>query len=395
MDFREIEQLELNNRSVFLRLDLNVPMKNGVITDDTRIREALPTLRYILERTHKVVVASHLGRPKDDKDKNYSLDPVGIRLAELLNKEIAFVTDYRDKPIDQLLLQLEKNQFILLENLRFFPEETQNDEAFSQTLAKGIDFYISDAFGAIHRKHASVVGVPEKIPQQRRAIGLLMKKEIVALDKLKNEHKAPFTVIIGGAKVSDKMSVILNLLNHCNHLLIGGAMAYTFLKYQGIDVGSSLVEHDKLDLVASIYRNAEARRVSIHLPCDHVCGETFSQETEAQIFEEAIPKGFMGLDIGPKTIENFKNIIASSQTIFWNGPLGVFEWSKFRNGTLAVAEAIAESRSYSVAGGGDSVAAINMARVADKFSHVSTGGGASLEYIEGKILPGLKVLSMD
>jgi phosphoglycerate kinase len=396
MRFNHLEQFDITGKTVFLRLDLNVPMKDGVITDDTRIREALPTLQYILERTNKVIVASHLGRPKGDKKNKgkFSLEAVGAKLAELLKLEVVFISDY-EKPIHQMLLRLEKNQFILLENLRFHPEETQNNPEFSEVLATSVDFYINDAFGVIHRSHASVVGVPERISLEKRGIGFLIKKEIEALDKIKYASKAPFTVLIGGAKVSDKIGVILNLLDTCNNLLIGGAMAYTFLKAKGEEVGSSLVEEDKIELVNAIYRTAEARKVNIYLPVDHVCGTHLEENTETKTIEGKIPVGMMGLDIGPRTLAQYSEVISASKTIFWNGPMGVFEWKNFSRGTIGVAKAIAKADAYSVAGGGDSVAAINVAGVSSDFSHISTGGGAALEYLEGKILPGLKTLNTE
>ncbi|MBP6217347.1 MAG: phosphoglycerate kinase [Oligoflexales bacterium] len=394
MRFRELTELPVQGKSVFLRLDLNVPLKDGVIQDDTRIREALPTLKYLLEKTNKVVVASHLGRPKTAEDKQkLSLEPIGIRLAELLGKELIFIRDYEKKPVDQMLLQLEKNQFILLENLRFYEQETKNDPGFSEVLRKGIDFYVNDAFGAIHRAHASTVGLPEKMESENRAIGFLIKKELEALDALKRRPQAPYSAVLGGAKVADKIDVLFSLAQSCNHILIGGAMAYTFLKYKGVSVGSSILAVDKDKSLEAFYQQAEARRVQVHLPVDHVCAETFDEKASPRIIEGAIPAGWMGLDIGPKTLALYRDILKSSKTIFWNGPLGVFEWPAFSHGTIGIAKAIAESGAYSLAGGGESVSAIHMAGVDKKFSHISTGGGASLEYLEGKVLPGLKVLS--
>jgi phosphoglycerate kinase len=395
MQLRTLKDLDFRNKRVFLRLDLNVPIKNGKIKDETRIVEALPTIRYILERTNKVAIASHLGRPDGEPDPAYSLEPVGARLAALLERECVFVPEYVKEPYDQVLGQIDPGQFVLLENLRFNPGETKNDPDFSRKLAQGIDLYVTDAFGTAHRAHASTVGVPELLDPQKRAAGFLIEKEVQALGDLLGHPDAPFTVVMGGSKVSDKIGVILSLLNKCNNLLIGGAMAYTFLKFKGIDVGASRVESDRMDLVETIFRNAEARRVTIHLPMDHGCAREFSETAERiDVDGRAIPAGLMGLDIGPKTILTYKDVLTRSRTILWNGPMGVFEWPQFAKGTMAIAEAMAaNSSAKTIIGGGDSVAAVNQAKVASKMTHVSTGGGASLEFLEGKVLPGLKVLA--
>lgn len=393
MNIRTLQDLDFTGKKVFLRLDLNVPIKNGKITDETRIKEALPTIKYILERTNKVAIASHLGRPDGEVDLKYSLEPVGARLAELLGREVVFVNDYAKEPADQVLSQINSNQFVLLENLRFNPGETANDPEFSRTLARGIDLYVNDAFGTAHRAHASTVGVAEILKPEKRAAGFLMEKEIAALGGILASPEAPFTVVMGGAKVSDKIAVILSLLNRCNHLVIGGAMAYTFLKYKGIDVGASRVEADRMDLVEAIFRNAEARRVQIHLPVDHGCAKEFKEDAERiDVSTEAIPDGLMGLDIGAKTMQSYSNIVARSRTVFWNGPMGVFEWPQFAKGTMAIAHAMAEVHGRTVVGGGDSVSAINKSGFANRISHISTGGGAALELLEGRTLPGIKVL---
>jgi len=393
MNLRTLNDLDFTGKTVFLRLDLNVPIKNGVIKDETRIIEALPTLNYILERTNKVAVASHLGRPDGKPDPKYSLEPVGARLAELLGREVVFVSDYVKEPADQVVKQLSPNQVVLLENLRFHPGEEENSVAFAQTLAQGMDLYVNDAFGTAHRAHASTVGVPELMNPSRRAAGFLMEKEIEALSSIMTRPEPPYAVVMGGAKVADKIAVILNLLTRCNHLLIGGAMAYTFLKYKGLAVGSSRVEADRMDLVETIFRNAEAHRVQIHLPVDHICAREFSEDAEAiAVSTPAIPEGMMGLDIGPKTALAYGDVILRSSTVFWNGPMGVFEWPKFSHGTMAIARAMADSPAKTVIGGGDSVAAVKEAGVADKISHISTGGGAALELLEGRMLPGIKVL---
>lgn len=396
MELRKLEDLDLNNKKVFLRLDLNVPIKKGKIQDETRIKEALPTIKYILERTPRVTIASHLGRPKDGGTPDDSLEPVGVRLSELLNREVVLYPDYTQEPSNQLLTSLGKNQLMLLENLRFHAGEEANDPDFARCLIDGYDFYVNDAFGTCHRAHASVSRAAELLPPERRAAGFLIQKEILALGGIVTKPEAPFTVIMGGSKVSDKIAVILNLLNSCNHMLIGGAMAYTFLKYKGIDVGSSRVEADKLDLVATIMKNAEARRVQIHLPVDHVCAKEFVETTDpVNVSTPAIPEGLMGLDIGPKTREEFGRVIRSSKTVLWNGPMGVFEWDKFAAGTMSIAAAMAEVHGKTIVGGGDSVSAVQKSGFANKMTHNSTGGGASLEFLEGKVLPGIKVLQKD
>lgn len=396
MEIRTLKDLDLVDKKVFLRLDLNVPIKNGKITDETRIKEALPTIKYILERTHKIVIASHLGRPDGDVDLKYSLEPVGARLAELLDKEVVFVNDYAEEPFDQVLNQLNPNQFVLLENLRFNKGETKNDPDFCRLLAQGVDFYVNDAFGTAHRAHASTSGMAELLKPEKRAAGFLMEKEIKALGGILQRPVSPFTVVMGGAKVSDKIAVILSLLNHCNHLVIGGAMAYTFLKFKGVSVGASRVEADKMDLVEAIFRNADARKVEIHLPVDHGCAGEFKEDAERiDVPQQDIPEGLMGLDIGPKTIAQYEAVIKKSKTVFWNGPMGVFEWPNFAKGTMAVAKALAEVNGQTVVGGGDSVSAINQSGLAGKITHISTGGGASLELLEGRSLPGIKILLKD
>lgn len=393
MQLRKLEDLELNGKKVFLRLDLNVPIKNGKIQDETRIREALPTIKYILERTNKLTMASHLGRPKNGGSPQDSLEPVGARLSELLEREVVLYPDYTKESSAQLLTSLGKNQVMLLENLRFHSGEEANNIDFAHSLVDGYDFYVNDAFGTCHRAHASVSAAAELLSPERRAAGYLIQKEITALGSIVTKPEAPFTVIMGGSKVSDKIAVILNLLNTCNHMLIGGAMAYTFLKFKGIDVGSSRVEADKMDLVETILRNADARKVQIHLPVDHLCAKEFSETAEAvAVAGGAIPQGLMGLDIGPETQKIFARVIRDSKTVLWNGPMGVFEWDKFATGTMAIAGAMAEVRGKTIVGGGDSVSAVQKSGFAAKMTHISTGGGASLEFLEGKVLPGIKVL---
>jgi len=393
MEFRKLSDLELKDKKVLVRLDLNVPLEAGKITDDTRIQATLPTLRYLLEHTKKIALMSHLGRPDGEVMPEYSLEPVGERLAELLGLEVVFVKDYTDEPSEHVLNQLSKNQIILYENLRFHAGETKNDPVFARQLAQGFDCYVNDAFGTLHRAHASVVAAAEFFPAHKRAAGLLVEREIEVLSGIQKKPAAPFTVVMGGSKVSDKISVVLNLMQTANYLLIGGAMAYTFLKYQGVEVGDSRVEHDKLDLVASIYKNAEARKVEIILPEDHIAAEKFSKDAVAvELNTKTIPRGLMGLDIGRKTAKRYADIIALSKTVLWNGPMGVFEFDQFARGSLRVAEAMADCKGFTVIGGGDSVSAANKAKVANRIDHISTGGGASLEFLEGTMLPGVKVL---
>lgn len=394
MELRRLEDLPIDGKKVFLRLDLNVPIDDGRITDATRIEAALPTIKYILERTNKLVIATHLGRPKGKPDPEYTVEPVGEKLAELLQREVVFVADYVNEPVARLLDNISKTQFILLENLRFHAGEEKNSHDFATQLIHGFDFYVNDAFGTVHRAHASVTGCAEQLPATQRAAGFLIQKEIAALATTLSNPKAPFTVVMGGSKVSDKIGVILNLLSKCNNLLIGGAMAYTFLKFRGVDVGASKTEDDKMDMVASIYRTAEARKVNIELPVDHVAATVFeANAAPINVNSVAMKHGQIGLDIGPRTVERYANIIRNSNTVLWNGPMGVFEWPAFANGSFGVAKAMAECQGETIVGGGDSVSAVNQAGVADRISHISTGGGASLELLEGKTLPGLRVLT--
>jgi phosphoglycerate kinase len=393
MNLRTIKDVDFSGKSVFVRLDFNVPLKDGTITDETRIQAAIPTLQHILKQTNRVVLASHLGRPKGKYNAELSLAPVGERLAELLNVEVLLASDYEKEPIDSLLGQLGKNQIILLENLRFNPGETKNDRELVDKLTKGIDYFVNDAFGAAHRAHASTAGIPHVLGDNNSFAGMLIEKEVNSLSGLLSGATAPFAVVMGGSKVSDKLDVILSLIERCNDILIGGAMAYTFLKYKGHNVGNSRVEEDKMKLVEMIYRNADQRGVRLHLPVDHVCAKEFSETAEAVVTEGVeIPEGLMGLDIGPQTIANYCEIIKPAKTVLWNGPMGVFEWDSFAAGSLEVARAMAECEGNTVVGGGDSVSATNKAGVGSKMSHVSTGGGASLEFLEGKTLPGIKPL---
>lgn len=395
MQYRKMDSLDLKGKKVFLRLDLNVPMRDGKIQDDTRIQAALPTIKYLLSKQTKLAICSHLGRPNGKRIAEYSLRPVGLELARLLDIEVNFVEEYLDEPVERVVNLLHGDQVVLMENLRFYPGETKNDLEFSKKLSSGFDFYINDAFGTSHRAHASTVGVPELLPSDRRACGYLIDTELSQLTKLKGAPSYPYTVIVGGAKVSDKIAVILDLIRFCSNILIGGAMAYTFLKYKGVDVGLSNCEDDKLDLVEKIYENAKARNVNIQIPLDHTVAKEFREDASAKFTDgQSIDGDYMGLDIGPKTIEQYKKIIKESKTVFWNGPMGVFEWDSFSQGTMEIARAVAECEGFTVVGGGDSVSALQKSGLSSKISHVSTGGGASLEFLEGKTLPGLKVLSL-
>lgn len=385
---KTIRDFELNDKVLFLRLDLNVPIEGGKITDETRITASLPTIQYALEKGAKVVMASHLGRPKAFGDKKYSLEPVANRLTELLKREVVLVEDPKSEAVKHLLNGLKKNQVILLENLRYEPGETENSEEFAQTLASYSQVYINDAFGASHRAHASIDALPRLM--KNRGIGFLIEKEIKMLDQLMENPKRPYIAIMGGAKVSDKIDVIEKLMNVVDGFIIGGAMAYTFLKAKGLPVGKSLVEQDKVGYAKEMMARIEARNKTLLLPVDHqVTTDIASNKAQAS---EAIGETFMGVDIGPKTIQNYATAINNAATVFWNGPMGIFENPAYAQGTFAIAKALAESKATKIVGGGDSAAAAEASGYAEKMTHISTGGGASLEYLQGDRLPGLEVL---
>ncbi len=388
---KSIENFQLEDKRLFLRLDLNVPMDDeGKITDDTRLRAAMPTIKYAIDKGAKIVLSSHLGRPKG-VDKKYSLEPVADYLTAALNKEIILVEEPRGHAPRALLAGLKPSQIILLENLRFDPGEEKNDREFAQALASITDIYINDAFGASHRAHASIVALPELM--EKRGLGFLMKKEIEMLDRVRLTPDHPFLTILGGAKVSDKIEVIEVLMDKVDTMIIGGAMAYTFLASQNIPTGKSLVEKDKVKFAGELIERAKARNKRILTPIDHKITKDIKDTASLKTTEGVgIPEGWMGVDIGPKTVALYANEIQRAKTIFWNGPMGVFETPEFAEGTFGVARAISESSALSVVGGGDSAAAAEASGLADKFSHISTGGGASLEFIQGDKLPGIEAV---
>ncbi|QSQ27608.1 phosphoglycerate kinase [Pyxidicoccus parkwayensis] len=390
---RYIDDLQLTGKRVFIRVDFNVPLEGRRVTDDTRIREALPTIRRALEMGGKVILASHLGRPKGP-DPKLSLEPVAVKLAELLGgkHEVILTDDCIGDGVKKQVKELKEGQVVLLENLRFHKEEEANDEAFARELAANADVYINDAFGTAHRAHASTAGMVPFVKE--KAAGFLMRKEIEYLGKVLKNPEKPFVAILGGSKVSDKIKVIESLLPKVDALLIGGAMAYTFLKAQGVEVGKSRVEGDKLSLATRILEAAQRLKTQLVLPVDHIIG---TEPTEASVAKEtadnAIPPDMMGLDIGPKTRAIYAQHIRDARTVVWNGPMGLFEVAKFAEGTRSVAAAMAiNTQATTVIGGGDSAAAVEQMGFADKMSHVSTGGGASLEFLEGRELPGIKAL---
>lgn len=385
-----IRDLEVDGKVVFLRLDLNVPLEDGKISDDTRIIASLPTIRFALEKGAKLVLASHLGRPKSADDKKYSLEPVAKRLSELLGLEVLLLEEPASDALKPLLVGLKKDQIILLENLRFEKGETANDDSFASALAANIDVYINDAFGASHRAHASIEALPRMM--KVKGIGFLIEKEIKMLDHLLDKPARPYLAILGGSKVSDKMGVIENLMDRVDGFIIGGAMAYTFLKARGFAVGKSLVEADKINYARELLARVEARDKTVLLPVDHVVVDDFNQATGETTADVSIPENKMGMDIGPKTIRNYAAAIAEAKTIFWNGPMGVFERTPFARGTFAVAEAVAKNTGFRIVGGGDSAAAAEASGHAAEMTHISTGGGASLEYLQGDKLPGLEIL---
>ncbi|NLY52092.1 MAG: phosphoglycerate kinase [Firmicutes bacterium] len=387
-----VKDLDVKGKRVFVRVDFNVPMdENQNITDDKRIRAALPTIQYLIDQGARVILASHLGRPKDKPEDKFRMDPVAKRLAELLGKEVTKVDDCIGPEVEKAVSDLKDGEVLLLENVRFYPGEKKNDPEFAKSLANLAEIYVNDAFGAAHRAHASTAGVAQYLPA---AAGFLLQKEIEVMGKALEDPERPFVAILGGAKVADKIGVIKNLLQKVDTLIIGGGMAYTFLKAQGHEIGTSLLDADSLDLARELMETAKERGVKFLLPVDIVIADRFAADAAYEVVpSDQMRADWMGMDIGPKTVELFSQEIKSAKTVVWNGPMGVFEMPNFAKGTQAIAQVMAESDAITIVGGGDSAAAVEQAGLADKLSHVSTGGGASLEFLEGKALPGVEALN--
>ncbi|MCI9112236.1 MAG: phosphoglycerate kinase [Eubacterium sp.] len=390
---KTIEDIDVKGKKVLARCDFNVPLKDGEITNDKRIVAALPTIKYLVENGAKVILCSHLGRPKGEYKPEFSLAPVAARLSEYLGKEVKLAEDENvvGENAKAMAAALEDGDVMLLENVRYRKEETKNEENFSKELASLADIFVNDAFGTAHRAHCSTTGVAAYLPA---VCGYLIQKEIEFMGGALADPKRPLVAILGGAKVSDKIGVITNLLDKCDTLIIGGGMAYTFMKSLGHSIGTSLLEEEQVENAGQMMKDAEAKGVKFLIPVDNKVGKEYDENTEAQVVNsDEIPDGWMGLDIGPKSQELFTNAIKGAGTIIWNGPMGVSEWENFAAGTIAVANAVAESGAISIVGGGDSVAAVTKLGFSDKMSHISTGGGASLEFLEGKELPGIVALN--
>jgi phosphoglycerate kinase len=386
-----IADLDVAEKRVFMRVDFNVPIENGRITDDQRITASLPSIQFVISKGGRLILASHLGRPKGKPEPKYSLKPVASRLGELLGRPVQFAPDCVGPEVEAMVAKLSPGGVLLLENLRFHAEEEKNDPAFAKQLAALCDVYVNDAFGTAHRAHASTAGITSYV--KLAAAGVLMQKELEALGHALTKAEKPYVAIVGGAKISDKIELIENFVNIANTILIGGAMAYTFLRAKGIETGKSLVEADKIDLAKELLSKASSKNVSLDLPVDHVVAPGLDS-TDTRVTPVAqTPPDRMGLDIGPDTIRTYSAIILKAKTIVWNGPMGVFEKPQFAEGTFAIARAVADSTAFSIVGGGDSAAAVAQSGVESKITHISTGGGAALEFLSGRKLPGVEVLT--
>ena len=388
---KSVKDIDVKGKKVLVRCDFNVKMENGVITSDKRIVASLPTINYLLDNGAKLILCSHLGRPKGEFNPEYSLAPVAVRLSELLGRPVKMAKDVVGESAQSLAADLKEGEVLLLENVRFHAEETKNDPEFAKKLASLAEIYVNDAFGSAHRAHASTTGVADYLPA---VCGFLIQKELEYIGGALENPQRPLVAILGGAKVSDKIGVITNLMEKVDTLIVGGGMAYTFFAALGHTVGTSLLEADKIDLAKEMMEKAEAKGVKFLIPIDNIVGKEYKEDTEYMIVDsDDIPDGWMGLDIGPKSTALFAEAVKDAGTVIWNGPMGVSEWEHFAAGTIGVATAIAESNAISIIGGGDSAAAIQKLGFADKMSHISTGGGASLEFLEGKELPGVAALN--
>ena len=395
MNKKTVKDISVKGKKCLVRVDFNVPLKDGVITDDNRIKGALPTIKYLMEQGAKVILCSHLGRPKGEFNMKYSLKPVAEELSKLLGNKVVFATDVIGESAQKAVSECKDGEVVLLENLRFHKEEEANDKEFCRKLASFGDIFVNDAFGTAHRAHASTAGVVQYGFIKDAVSGFLIDKEISVMSGALENPKRPFVAILGGAKVSDKIGVINNLIDKVDALIVGGAMAYTFAKAQGAKIGNSLCEDDKLDLARELIEKAKKKGIKFLLPVDNVAADKFDNDANTKICSaDNIPDGFQGLDIGPKTIELFSETIKNAKTIIWNGPMGVFEMEKFAVGTKAVADAMSKAKdAVTIVGGGDSAAAVAQLGYEDKMTHISTGGGASLEFLEGKVLPGIDCLN--
>lgn len=390
MNLPRIENEDFSGKRVFLRVDFNVPLENGIVTDTTRIEKTLPTIELLVGKGARVVIGSHLGRPKGKPNPEFSMRPVYEKFKTMVSANVLFSENVIGPEAKALSQSLKNGEILILENLRFHAEEEENEKKFIKALADLADVYVNDAFGAAHRAHASTEGIARELPCYA---GLLMRKEIETLGSLVSRPAKPFVAIIGGSKVSSKIKILKNMIDKVDHLLIGGGMAYTFLKSRAIPIGNSLFEKDYEVQAYQLIDSAGVQGIDLQIPVDHVIADSFSDKAKSKTVDKmGITDGWMGMDIGPKTIANYEKVIKEAKTIFWNGPMGVFEMDKFANGTLQIAKAVAKSSAVSVVGGGDSIAAINKAKLADKITHISTGGGASLEFLEGRTLPGVAAL---